>query len=427
MMPSNARLLTCPACGGKKKILSLASGNTFDGEVWSDLKKIYPMLPEPSFVQKCPECGNYYLLSRQKTVEYDKEFSFEKGELSYSELKAAYEQFKSSIDLDTKEELEILMMIVHAHNDLYYRDFGVRNESKESREEFRKYVMLLIEMLTESNQQLYKAELYREICEFGNSLKTLEGIADESIGSVYRDIKFLAEKSIPNIFRLGDEELSHRVEGAQTDGLDALSKSNSALSSEEKEYMNVASIFISSRDKKNFVELRPYLSEHIKFVVYGRNEYHGIEEFENYWIDWAERYKNLPNATSSVRVCKYTGKPAVHEECRGYRDMYFLFTMKDGLMTYAAFLPNPLHDSIIRYIDLDREPFKYEDINRSEEFKIDPKPLRTPCLQCGRSSENLEWFRANIDTGPLEYLGDASICPDCKTVVEFYPEVMFRK
>ena len=76
MMPSNARLLTCPACGGKKKILSLASGNTFDGEVWSDLKKIYPMLPEPSFVQKCPECGNYYLLSRQKTVEYDKEFSF---------------------------------------------------------------------------------------------------------------------------------------------------------------------------------------------------------------------------------------------------------------------------------------------------------------------------------------------------------------
>ena len=76
MMPSNARLLTCPACGGKKKILSLASGNTFDGEVWSDLKKIYPMLPEPSFVQKCPECGNYYLLSRQKTVEYDKEFRY---------------------------------------------------------------------------------------------------------------------------------------------------------------------------------------------------------------------------------------------------------------------------------------------------------------------------------------------------------------
>ena len=107
--------------------------------------------------------------------------------------------------------------------------------------------------------------------------------------------------------------------------------------------------------------------------------------------------------------------------------MYFLFTMKEGQMTYAALLPNPLHDSIIRYIDLDREPFKYEDINRSEEFKIDPKRLRTPCLQCGRSSENLEWFRANIDTGPLEYLGDASICPDCKTVVEFYPEVMFRK
>ena len=107
--------------------------------------------------------------------------------------------------------------------------------------------------------------------------------------------------------------------------------------------------------------------------------------------------------------------------------MYFLFTMKDGLMTYAAFLPNPLHNSIIRYIDLDREPFSYDEINRSEELKLEPKSLRIPCLQCGKSSEELDWYKANIDTGPLEYCGQASICPDCKSVVEFYPEIMFRK
>lgn len=427
MMPSNARLLTCPKCGSKKKILSLASGNTFNGEVWSDLKKSYPMLPEPSFVQKCPDCGSYYILSRQEIVEYDEEFSFEKGELSYSELKEAYGELKSSNHLEISEELEILMMIVHAHNDLYYRNYGVCNERKESREEFRKYVMLLIEMLTESDQQLYKAELYREICEFDNSLKILNGIDGESAGCVYEDIRFLAEKSIPNIFRIGDEELFQRVEGTQADGLDVLSFAPSALTPDDKEYMNIASVFISARDKGDFTELRPFLSNDLKFVVYERSEYHGIEEFEAYWVGRAERYKDAPKATTSIRVCKYNGKPAVHEECRGYRDMYFLFTVKDGLMTYAAFLPNPLHNSIIRYIDLDREPFGYDEINRSEELKLEPKSLRIPCLQCGKNSEELDWYKANIDTGPLEYCGQASICPDCKSVVEFYPEIMFRK
>lgn len=426
MIPSNARLLTCPKCGSKKNILSYASGNTFNGEVWSDLKKIYQMLPEPSFVQKCPDCGSYYLLSRQETVEYDEEFSFENGELSYSELKEAYEELKSTIDLDSSEELEILMMIVHAHNDLYYRNYGVSNENRWSRDEFRKYVLHLIEMLTESNQQLYKAELYREIFEFDNSLKVLDDIDEESAGCVYEDIRFLAERSIPNIFIIGDEDLFHRIEGTQADGLAALSNVPSALTPEDKEYMNIASVFISSRDKGDFKDLRPFLSKDLKFVVYERGEYHGIEEFEAYWIDRAERYKDFPKATSSIRVCKYNGKHAVHEECHGYRDMYFLFTVKDGLMTYAAFLPNPLHNSLIRYIDLDREPFGYEEINRSEELKLEPKSLRTPCLQCGRSSEELEWFKAHIDTGPLEYSGHASICPDCKTVVEFYPEIMFR-
>ena len=50
MMPGPAQILTCPYCGEKKKIMSLLSGNTFGAKLWSDNKKISPMLPEISLI-----------------------------------------------------------------------------------------------------------------------------------------------------------------------------------------------------------------------------------------------------------------------------------------------------------------------------------------------------------------------------------------
>lgn len=66
MLPGNPQILTCPFCGSEKKIMSLMSGNTFGAKYWSDNQRIAPMLPDISFVQKCPNCGKYMLLSRQK-------------------------------------------------------------------------------------------------------------------------------------------------------------------------------------------------------------------------------------------------------------------------------------------------------------------------------------------------------------------------
>ena len=48
--------------------MSLVSGNTCGGMHWSDTKKVYPMLPKNSDVQKCPGCGKYYFLADAKTL-----------------------------------------------------------------------------------------------------------------------------------------------------------------------------------------------------------------------------------------------------------------------------------------------------------------------------------------------------------------------
>ncbi len=52
--------LTCPHCGEPKYILSLVSGNTLEGEIWSDTREWYPMLLKTSWIQKCPYCSHYY-------------------------------------------------------------------------------------------------------------------------------------------------------------------------------------------------------------------------------------------------------------------------------------------------------------------------------------------------------------------------------
>ena len=121
MMPGNPRILICPFCGKEKQIMSLISGNTFGAELWSDNKRIAPMLPEISFVQKCPRCRKYYITGRQKEKYAKHGHSFEKGLLTYPEMKEAFKQLSEEGFLNEKEEINVRMMLHHAYNDYYYR------------------------------------------------------------------------------------------------------------------------------------------------------------------------------------------------------------------------------------------------------------------------------------------------------------------
>ena len=68
MIPGPALRKECPYCKEVKELMSLRSGNTFGGTHWSDTKRIYPMLPQNSDVQKCPSCGKFYFLSDANTL-----------------------------------------------------------------------------------------------------------------------------------------------------------------------------------------------------------------------------------------------------------------------------------------------------------------------------------------------------------------------
>lgn len=202
MMPGNPQILICPFCGTEKQIMSLISGNTFGAELWSDNKQIAPMLPEISYVQKCPHCGKYYITERQE-VKYAKDgYSFEKGLLTYPEMKEAFTQLSEEGFLNENEEINVRMMLHHAYNDYYYRTEEKKVVSEEDKTLFHKNGLWLINnLITDS---VMKAEFYREIGEIDTARSILNSITveDEFLKRIVTAIKDRLEVNNCQVFKL---------------------------------------------------------------------------------------------------------------------------------------------------------------------------------------------------------------------------------
>ena len=192
MLPDNSLLLKCPFCGKEKEVLSLMSGNTIHGRQWSDLKSVYPMLPKVSPIQKCPSCGKYYFAEnvekRQGT-----DYSFEKGELTYQELKEDKIQFGDSLAKKDKNTLN--MLLLWAYNDLYNRA-GV--EITDAPREESDYISDVFGELLSSDDfnDIMYAELYREDGYFDDALYLLESChpQEEYLAKIVEKIKQYAEE-----------------------------------------------------------------------------------------------------------------------------------------------------------------------------------------------------------------------------------------
>ena len=202
MMPGNPRILVCPFCGKEKEIMSLISGNTFGAKLWSDNKQIAPMLPEISYVQKCPHCGKYYITGRQE-VKYAKDgYSFEKGLLTYPEMKEAFAQISEEGFLNEKEEINVRMMLHHAYNDYYYRTDEKKVISEEDKTLFHENGLWLINnLITDS---VMKAEFYREIGEIDTAKSILDSITveDEFLKRIVTGIKERLEVNNCQVFKV---------------------------------------------------------------------------------------------------------------------------------------------------------------------------------------------------------------------------------
>lgn len=170
MNPGPAKILSCPYCGGTKEVMTLISGNTCGGTVWSDTRRHYPMLPEVSPIQKCPHCGKYYFIEQAKSrYADDYKYCGELGTLSYSELKEAKEQMEH-LTLSPMQRWIINHMLFMAYNDEFRRTDGensLKTPTEEDQQIFATTVeALLAGMNSSRDYELFHAELLREIGRF---------------------------------------------------------------------------------------------------------------------------------------------------------------------------------------------------------------------------------------------------------------------
>ena len=166
MLPANATLLRCPHCGAQKEVLSLMSGNTFHATLWSDTKYIAPMLPRVSPVQRCPECGKYFIYDQSVIAGQSDGYSSNQGNLPLEYLKEALAQLQpSGID-----EQNLRFFILWGFNDRY----GQTPQPEIPLEEWNYHmdnVQHLLAMM--DTNPLMSSELYREIGEFDKCIQIL--------------------------------------------------------------------------------------------------------------------------------------------------------------------------------------------------------------------------------------------------------------
>lgn len=180
MIPGPANILSCPFCGGTKEVMSLVSGNTFGGTVWSDTRREYPMLPEVSPVQQCPHCKKYYFIEQAKR-EYSKDpesemRSFMKlGNLSFQELKEAINQMES-LSLSKMQRWILNHQYFMAYNDAFRRQ--PETVAFPPSEEDKAFYLQVIEELLDgidhsADYELFHAELLRETGRFEEAKEVL--------------------------------------------------------------------------------------------------------------------------------------------------------------------------------------------------------------------------------------------------------------
>ncbi len=196
MNPGPANILSCPYCGGTKEVMTLISGNTFGGTVWSDTRRHYPMLPEVSPIQKCPHCGKYYFIEQANSRYADDiKYSGELGTLNYSELKEAKEQMEH-LTLNPVQRWIINHLLFTAYNDEFRRpdkEKTLKIPTEEDQQIFSTTVEALLSGMNSSRDyELFHAELLREIGRFDEAKEILQWHRNE-------DERWVAEAMLRHI------------------------------------------------------------------------------------------------------------------------------------------------------------------------------------------------------------------------------------
>ncbi len=198
MIPGPYSVYKCPNCGNFLTKGSLTSGNTFDSKIFSDGKRIAPMLPEFPELTKCKKCDSIFWLSKLKkigTYEWDDNKSSNRHNADNTDFLDIEDCFRALNEKKYEniiEERFIRKSIFWSYND---RKRNGRNQFKDENDEirWRENCIELLSLLDQSdlNQKIMIAEIHRNLGDFENCIVIIQSIDDNNLNWLKE--KFLNE------------------------------------------------------------------------------------------------------------------------------------------------------------------------------------------------------------------------------------------
>ncbi len=190
MLPGPNYIYKCPSCGNFIKRGSLISGNTYGAKLYSDGKRVAPMMPEFPDLTKCKKCNAIFWLSKLEeigTEELDDSHNSKWKDADDAEFLEINDYFKAlglGISENINKERFIRREIWWAYNDKVREGEGEKmfdNEDDEMR--WKENLLNFIKLLDTSdiNSMIMKAEIRRSLGEFDKCIKIMQSIDNQEL------------------------------------------------------------------------------------------------------------------------------------------------------------------------------------------------------------------------------------------------------
>ena len=209
MIPGPDQVVACPHCEALARHRTLLSGNTFGSTVWTDGKQIAPMMPIPPAVVKCHHCAECYwredarkvgtvgwaTVGEERDDQVDPTWKVaplirEPNEDDY------YDALDRDFATDPVRKRELRILAWWRRNDAF------RGPAAKSAAAFatlspacRMNLEALRDLLDETNEtdRIMKAEVYREIGEFGSAKALLGQVTSADFAAIVHQIRELCD------------------------------------------------------------------------------------------------------------------------------------------------------------------------------------------------------------------------------------------
>lgn len=190
MLPGPLYMYECPGCKTAIARESLMSGNTFGSVLYSDGKRIAPMLPEYPIITKCKTCDTIFWLPKLKHIGTANELPNDNPkwkDAAIAKFLSIHDHFRaldSGLADNRDDELYIRQQILWAFNDQHRE--GARAALRDDTR-YSENINALMALLDTSNPEdhILLAELYRYQRQFETCMKIL----NESLSSEFDWLK----------------------------------------------------------------------------------------------------------------------------------------------------------------------------------------------------------------------------------------------